>query len=84
MLISASVLVPADIYLQLIASVQAYEYSQRALDIRKRIFGNAHPDTAKSLYCLADLHLERRELALCEQLTEQCLEIFKQVRGYYI
>ena len=53
----------------------------RALEIRRRAFGNSHPDYASGLQNLASLYLEMADYAKAEPLYRQALEIRKRAEG---
>jgi hypothetical protein len=54
---------------------------ERALEIRERVLGPHHPDTATSLYNLAGLLRDQGDLAAARPLMERALEIREHVFG---
>jgi len=62
-------------------SEAALEPARRALEIRKQVLGERHPDYATSLNNLAVLYRSMGDYAKAEPLFRQALEINKQVLG---
>ena len=60
---------------------QAEIMLQRALDITMPALGPEHPDVAKNLFDLAELHLNRARYELAEPLFQQALAIREKVLG---
>jgi CHAT domain-containing protein/Tfp pilus assembly protein PilF len=60
---------------------EAIPLAQRALDIRLRILGAAHPDYAKSLSNLAQLYLHTGRYDKAEPLLLQATDIYKKELG---
>lgn len=54
---------------------------ERALEIRRRILGEEHPDTLVSMNNLAGLFRDQREYARAEPLLETTLEVNRRIRG---
>ncbi len=54
---------------------------ERALDIRQRVLGADHPDTAQSLNNLAALHYATGDYAAARPLVERALAITERVLG---
>jgi tetratricopeptide (TPR) repeat protein/CHAT domain-containing protein len=55
--------------------------AERAVETRRKILGESHPDTAAGLHNLAVLYVIRGKYAKAEPLYRQALEIRKKVRG---
>ena len=60
---------------------QALPLAQRALDIRRKALGEAHPDYAVSLHNLAALYSSMGEYAKAEALSVQARDVFQKVLG---
>jgi tetratricopeptide (TPR) repeat protein len=60
---------------------QAIQFAERVVNIRRRLLGNDHCDTATSLNNLALLYESRGDYAKAEPLHRQALEIYKKVLG---
>jgi len=56
---------------------------KQALEIRRKIYGEYHPDVAKSLNNLAVLYSEEGRYAQAEPLHKQSLEIRRKIYGEY-
>jgi CHAT domain-containing protein/Tfp pilus assembly protein PilF len=62
-------------------SAEAIPLAEQALDIRKQVLGEMHPDYATSLHNLAGLYDAQGDYAKAEPLYRQSLTIRKQVLG---
>ena len=60
---------------------QAEPLYQQALEIRRQVLGEQHPDFAPSLGNLAGLYSETGRSEQAEPLYQQALEVFRQVLG---
>jgi CHAT domain-containing protein/tetratricopeptide (TPR) repeat protein len=60
---------------------EALPLAQKALEMRKQVLGERHPDFATSLNRLAVLYHAQGEYAKAEPLYRQALEIYRQVLG---
>jgi len=60
---------------------EAVEIQEEALQIRRGLFGNTHPDVAKSLESLARIHSGARELHTALPLYEEALRIRRSSGG---
>jgi tetratricopeptide (TPR) repeat protein len=60
---------------------RAIGIAKQAADIRRRVLGEQHPDTATSLHNLAGLYYLMGDYAKAEPLYRQALEINKKVLG---
>jgi CHAT domain-containing protein/Tfp pilus assembly protein PilF len=60
---------------------QALPLAQKALDLRKQVLGERHPDYALSLNNLAALYQAQGEYGKAEPLYRQARDIYKQVLG---
>jgi tetratricopeptide (TPR) repeat protein len=60
---------------------EAFPLAQKALDIRKRLLGEHHPDYATSLNNLAALYRSRGEYAEAEPLLRQARDVTKEALG---
>jgi tetratricopeptide (TPR) repeat protein len=65
----------------LAAFTQAEPLFERAVSIRERVLGPDHPDTAKSLRCLANLLMNQHDMARARPLLERALSISEKVLG---
>jgi CHAT domain-containing protein/tetratricopeptide (TPR) repeat protein len=62
-------------------SGEALQPTLRAVEIRKKILGEAHPAYAESLNNLAMLHEDRRDHARAEPLLRQALKVYREALG---
>jgi tetratricopeptide (TPR) repeat protein len=63
------------------AYAKAEPLYQEALQIRQRVLGPEHPDTATSLNSLAALYQEMKAYAKAEPLYQEALRIRQKVLG---
>lgn len=59
----------------------ARPYYEKALEIRKKVLGDEHPDTAKSLNNLAMLCYDENDFEEAARLMRQALAIYRKVLG---
>ena len=57
------------------------EYYQKALKIRKKIFGIKHPDTATSYNNIGSIYYNQGDYAKALEYYQKALEIFEKVLG---
>ncbi len=60
---------------------EAFPLAERALEMREKLLGPAHPNVAQSLNNLANLYLAREDLAKTEMLYRRALEIREKALG---
>ena len=73
--------VVGDVYRRLGLYPQAEEHLPLALEIRKRVLGEEHPDTLTSMHSLANLYNDQGRYAEAEPRYLKTLEIRKRVLG---
>ena len=59
----------------------AQPHLERALELRRRVLGDEHPDTLASTNNLAELYRDQGKYAKAEQLYAQALEVLPRVLG---
>jgi CHAT domain-containing protein/Tfp pilus assembly protein PilF len=59
----------------------AFQFAQRALEIRERLLGTEHPDVAESVENLADIYSDKGEYASAEPLYLRALAICEKSLG---
>jgi serine/threonine-protein kinase len=60
---------------------RAIKFHEEELDIRRKVQGNEHPDFARALVRLANVHSLRGDTELSEKLHRRALRIFRAVYG---
>jgi CHAT domain-containing protein len=60
---------------------EAFVRVEQSAAIRKRLLGEQHPEFAQSIFCLARMHVLKRDYAQAEPLYRRSLEIRKKVFG---
>lgn len=53
----------------------ALQLVSEAIDIRRTLYGEQHPQVAKSLYLKAEILFKNNQLQLCQETAERALEI---------
>ncbi|MBV8812416.1 MAG: serine/threonine protein kinase [Acidobacteriaceae bacterium] len=60
---------------------EAHRNLQRAIDLRRRVLGEQHPDTLTAMYKLGQLYLYEGKYAQAEPLLARVLELRRRVLG---
>ncbi|MBS1795314.1 MAG: serine/threonine protein kinase [Acidobacteria bacterium] len=69
----------AEIYLAKGRTEQSFVHAERALELRRRAFGEKNAEVAKDYYYLGAATFQRGEIFKARQLYEQSIDIFREV-----